>query len=82
MTERIAELRDRQVVSVSDGTVLGVVGDVELDTNSGKLSAIVIYGRPKAFGILGREDDLVIPWSEIEVIGSETILVKFGNFKK
>ncbi len=81
MTERIAELRERQVVSVNDGTVLGVVGDVELDTNSGKLSAIVIYGKQKAFGILGREDDLVIPWSEIEVIGSETILVKFTNFR-
>ncbi len=81
MTERIAELKDRQVVSVSDGTVLGMVGDIELDTESGKLTAIVIYGKQKAFGILGREDDLVIPWSEIEVIGSETILVRLNNFK-
>lgn len=81
MTERIAELKDRQVVSVSDGTVLGMVGDIELDTESGKLTAIVIYGKQKAFGILGREDDLVIPWSEIEVIGSETILVRLANFK-
>ncbi len=81
MTERIAELKDRQVVCVSDGTVLGMVGDIELDTESGRLTAIVIYGKQKAFGILGREDDLVIPWSEIEVIGSETILVRLANFK-
>ncbi|MBR6572742.1 MAG: YlmC/YmxH family sporulation protein [Clostridia bacterium] len=81
MTERIAELKDRQVVSVSDGTVLGMVGDIELDTESGRLTAIVIYGKQKAFGILGREDDLVIPWSEIEVIGNETILVRLTNFK-
>ena len=81
MTERIAELKDRQVVSVSDGTVLGMVGDIELDTESGRLTAIVIYGKQKAFGILGREDDIVIPWSEIEVIGSETILVRLANFK-
>lgn len=81
MTERIAEIKDRQVVSVSDGTVLGMVGDIELDTESGRLTAIVIYGKQKAFGILGREDDLVIPWSEIEVIGSETILVRLANFK-
>ena len=81
MTERIAELKDRQVVSVSDGTVLGMVGDIELDTESGRLTAIVIYGKQKAFGILGREDDLIIPWSEIEVIGSETILVRLANFK-
>ena len=80
MTERIGELKDRQVVSVSDGTVLGVVGDIELDTESGRLTAIVIYGKQKAFGIFGREDDLVIPWTEIEVIGSETILVRFANF--
>ena len=81
MTERIGELKDRQVVSVSDGMVLGMVGDIELDTESGRLTAIVIYGKQKAFGILGREDDLVIPWSEIEVIGKETILVRLGNFK-
>lgn len=81
MTERIAELKDRQVVSVSDGMVLGMVGDIELDTESGRLTAIVIYGKQKAFGILGREDDLVIPWSEIEVIGNETILVRLTNFK-
>ena len=58
-----------------------MVGDIELDTESGRLTAIVIYGKQKAFGILGREDDLVIPWSEIEVIGSETILVRLTNFK-
>lgn len=76
MIERIAELKDRQVVNVLDGNVLGFVGDIELDTTSGKLSALVIYGRPKAMGFLGREDDIIIPWEDIDVIGSETILVK------
>jgi len=76
MIERIAELRDRQVVNINDGNVLGFVGDIELDTSNGKLSALVIYGRPKAMGFLGREDDIIIPWEDIDVIGSETILVK------
>lgn len=75
MIERIAELKDRQVVSVKDGTVLGFVGDIELDTENGRLAAIVIYGRPKAFGLLGREDDIVISWSDIAIFGNETILV-------
>ena len=37
MIERIAELRDRQVVNISDGNVLGFVGDIELDTMIRKL---------------------------------------------
>lgn len=76
MIERIAELKDRQVVNISDGNVLGFIGDVELDTSNGKLSALVIFGKPKAMGFLGREDDIIIPWEDIDVFGSETILVK------
>ena len=76
MIRRIAELKDRQVVCIEDGTILGYVGDVELDTDTGKLASIVIFGRPKGFGIFGRDDDLVIPWENISIIGDETILVK------
>lgn len=76
MNVRIAELRDRQVICVKNGSLLGVVGDIELDTETGRLAAIVIYGRPKGFGFLGREDDIIISWEDIEIIGEETILVK------
>ena len=61
MIVRIAELRDRQVICVKNGALLGMVGDIELDTESGKLSSIVIFGRPKGFGLFGRDDDIVIP---------------------
>lgn len=72
---RIDELKNKQVVCVKDGGVLGFVSDVELDTQSGNLTAIVIFGRLRFFGLLGREDDVIIPWSDIRVIGNETILV-------
>ncbi len=75
MIQRIGELKDRQVVCTRDGSILGFVGDVELDTDSGRLSSIVIYGRAKGFGLLGREDDIVVPWENIEILGAETILV-------
>ena len=58
-----------------DGSILGFVGDIELDTESGKLSSIVIYGKSKGFGLFGREDDMVVPWESIEILGAETILV-------
>lgn len=75
MCTRIADFRNKQVVCTQNGCVLGYVSDVEFSVNDGKLSAIVIFGRPRFFGLFGREDDIVIPWHEIKVIGQETVLV-------
>ncbi len=72
---RIDELKNKQVVCVKDGCVLGFVSDVELDTTSGILTSIIIFGRFKFFGLFGKEDDIVIPWNDIKVIGNETVLV-------
>lgn len=72
---RIDDLKNKQVVCVKDGCVLGFVSDVEMDTLNGNLTAIIIFGRLRFFGLLGREEDIVIPWSDISVIGSETVLV-------
>ena len=75
---RTSDLRFKDVVCSADGTRLGYVGDVELDTDSASLSAIIIKGRFRFFGLLGREDDIVIPWEKIDVIGEDTILVSFS----
>ena len=81
MNCRIDELRNKQVVCVKDGGVLGFVSDIELDTGSGRLVSIIIFGRLRCFGLLGREEDIIIPWEDIEVIGNETILVKSDALK-
>ena len=72
---RIDDLKNKQVVCVKDGCVLGFISDVEMDTESGNLTSIIIFGRLRFFGLLGREDDIIIPWNDIKVIGSETVLV-------
>lgn len=75
MNCRISDLRDKQVVCILNGCTLGPVCDVEFDINSGNLMALVVFGRCRLFGLFGREEDIVIPWSEIKVIGPDTILV-------
>lgn len=91
---QIVELRNKDIINMKDGTRLGYADDVEIDTCSGRVCAIVVYGRCKFFGILGYEDDIIIKWEEIKVIGDDTILVcadhlnrrqhmkphRFGNF--
>ncbi len=77
MTCRVAELRRKEVISVKDGTRVGAVCDAEMDVESARLTAIVVYGRPRLFGLLGREEDVVIRWPDIQVIGEDTILVNY-----
>ena len=72
---RIDELKNKQVVCVKDGCVLGFVSDIEMNTETGALTSIIIFGKMRFFGFFGREDDIVIPWEDIKVIGNETILV-------
>ncbi|MBP1582288.1 MAG: YlmC/YmxH family sporulation protein, partial [Oscillospiraceae bacterium] len=71
---RIQEFRYKDVVCVEDGTRLGYVGDVELDTRSAQLKSIIIYGKFRWL-FFGREEDIVVPWEEIRIIGEDTILV-------
>lgn len=76
---RLVEMREKQVVCIKDGTILGYVGDVEVDTCSGKLVTIVIFGRKRCFGLFGRDSDCRVPWESIEVIGEDSILVNFDG---
>ena len=76
METRIAELRYKEVISVEDGTRYGYVGDMEVNLESGQVRALVVPGRRRFFGLLGREEDKVIPWSAVKRFGEDIILVE------
>ena len=73
---RMGDLRTKEVISVKNGGRLGFVCDVEIDTHTAQVTALVVYGRARLFGLLGREPDTVIPWKDIEMIGGDIVLVK------
>ena len=80
MNCRIIDVRHKEVINVKDGVRLGCVNDLLIDMKCARIVAIIIYGRPKCFGLFGREDDIIIKWEDIEIIGVDTILVKY-NFQ-
>ena len=71
----VTDMRNKEVINAKSGCRLGFVGDVEIDTCSGKLVSIIIFGRNRCMGILGKEDDIRVCWEDIEVIGNDTVLV-------
>lgn len=76
MVTRIAQLRLKEIISVSDGSRFGYVGDLEVDADSGRVCSLIIPGRLRLFGLLGREEDCVIPWESVRRFGEDTILVE------
>ena len=74
MTSYYSELRYKEVIDIHTGLRLGYVCDLEFDDAEGRLVSLVTPGRSKFFGLLGREDDYVLPWDCIVRIGSDIIL--------
>ncbi len=78
MVCRIAQLQYKEVIDIADGARYGFVGDVELDPDRGAIEGIVVRGRPRLLGLLGREEDVVFPWSAVKRFGEDIILVDGG----
>ncbi|MGN0160654.1 MAG: YlmC/YmxH family sporulation protein [Lachnospiraceae bacterium] len=73
---RICDLKNKEVVNVCDGKILGCVCDVDFDIHRGVICAIVVPGPIKIFSFCGRDCEFVIPYNKIECIGPDAILVK------
>ncbi len=82
MNCRVCDLRYKNVINITDGTILGCVNDIEIDTANAKIISIIIYGKYKFFGLLGREEDITIPWCDIKVIGEDAVLVKYNHLEE
>ena len=83
MTSYFSDLRYKEVIDIHTGLRLGYVCDLEFDDSEGRLVSLVTPGRSKLFGLLGREDDYVLPWGCIVRIGGDIILVEAkGEFMR
>ena len=69
------DLRNKEVINSKNACRLGNVCDVEIDSCTGKVVAIIIFGRGRSFPFFGKCEDIRIKWEDIEVIGEDTILV-------
>lgn len=71
----IRELCEKEVVQLEQGVCLGSADDLEFDPATAQLQSLILLGRPRLLGLLGRDESLTIPWQEIETIGTDAILV-------
>ena len=65
----------REHKTVLSGVRLGYVGDVECRLPDGQLTALIIPGPYRFFGLFGRGEEYCIPWECIKQIGDDIILI-------
>lgn len=74
MNYTLSELKQKEVIDLRTGTMLGRVDDIEISEDS-SVKSVIVYGRPRFFGLGNRDQDLVIKFSDIDLIGKDTILI-------
>ena len=72
---KLEDLRNKDVINLKNGARIGSVDDVVINIECATVVSLLIYGRRKCFGLLGRESDVIISWKDISVIGEDTVLV-------
>ena len=72
----VTSVCNKDVISITTGMKLGCVGDVEFDSETGKITSLIIPIKQGFLSLPGKGEDIRIGWCDIEVIGDDTILVK------
>ena len=61
MNCRFTDLRHKEVISACDGTRIGFIDDVIVDT--------------KCATVVSKCQDYIIPWEKIDLIGEDTVII-------
>ncbi len=77
---KVSDLRLREVINVINGKKLGLIKDIEIDLEAGRIKSVVLPGNGRILGLFGRNDDVVVPWQKIKKLGLDVILVELADY--
>lgn len=76
------DFKQKEVINIQDGKILGFITDVDAELNNGEIKNIVVAGTGGLFKSLSGKNNITIPWSSIVLIGEDVILVDTKNCTK
>ena len=72
----LEELRYKEVISITDGSRYGYIGDITFDLEEGRVRELIVPGPRRFFGLFGRKESSVFRWESVKRFGEETVLVE------
>ncbi|MCK9217244.1 MAG: YlmC/YmxH family sporulation protein [Firmicutes bacterium] len=76
---KASELRQKEIISLSEGKRLGFAGDIEINMETGFIEALVLSTQNRFFVLFSKDNDLIIKWDKIKKIGTDIILVEIND---
>lgn len=73
---RLYDLKQKEVINVSDGAKYGYVSDLEIEKSTGKIKSLIVPVTGKVMNLFGKEEEYVIPWGEVKQIGDDLIIIE------
>ena len=73
---RFWELKEKDVINRCNCKRLGRVNDLIFDEKKGCICSIVVPGPFRLCGLIGPDQEFIIPWNKICQIGPDAILVE------
>ncbi|GLO66044.1 MULTISPECIES: YlmC/YmxH family sporulation protein [Oceanobacillus] len=73
---RFRDMSDKEIINVSEGKRLGVLGqtDLEINEENGQIEAFIIPSY-KWFGLVKEGEETKINWKSIRKIGEDMIMI-------
>ena len=71
----LEELHRKDVIQARMGANLGRADDLAFSPETGRIEGLILHGRPRLFGLLGRQEDITLPWGDLAQWGEDVILV-------
>jgi len=78
---RLKDIGGKEIINVSLGVKLGVLGQTDLEINeaTGQIEAFIVPTY-KWFGLKKEEEETMIRWKDIKVIGEDMIVVESKDY--
>ena len=73
----LRDLSEKDVIQLKTGENLGRIDDLAFE--DGQITQVVLHGRARMFGLLGREEERIFPWAQVRRFGEDIILVDGGE---
>lgn len=70
------DFKQKEVINLNEGKILGFVIDVQADFITGEINSIIVTKTGKLFGNITGKNNVTIPWDKIKKIGEDVILVE------
>ena len=76
MDYRITDMRNKEVINIADGERMGYIYDVMFSVELGRMTALILPGESRIFGLFGNSEDIIIPWDKVKKVSDDMILVE------